>query len=335
MIITKTPFRISFLGGGTDYPIWYEKNGGSVLSTTIDKYCYVICRRYPPFFEDKVRMVWSKVELAKDADGIEHPTAREALNFLGLNKNIEIHHAADLPARSGLGASSSFTVGLLHALYALLGKSPSKKQLAEEAIHIERDRACENVGSQDQVAAAFGGFNKIIFNRDHSVDVLPLEIEEGISKQLQERMMLFFTGLSRSASDIAKAQIQNTSQKEKELRQMSEMVDLGIDLLINKKLDEFGELLDEAWKIKRELSHLITTSKIDEIYESAKRSGAIGGKLLGAGGGGFMLIYARPEDQERIKRSLSGFMYVPFSFESNGTHIVHHGGDSLIDTYGA
>jgi len=329
MIITRTPFRMSFFGGGTDYPVWYEKHGGAVLSTTIDRFCYVTCRYYPPFFDAKVRVVWSKIELVQNANELEHPIARHTLNFLNLPKNIEIHHAADLPARSGLGASSSFTVGLLNALYALLGKKTTKADLASEAIHIERVLAGETVGSQDQVAAAFGGFNKIVFRTDGNIEVIPLSISGNVLRGLKDHLLLFFTGLSRSASEVASVQVKNTPQKEKELIAMHDMVDEGVKFLENGALDDFGKLLHEAWQMKRSLTPLIANGHIDAIYEAARSAGAIGGKLLGAGGGGFMLVYADPSRHKAIKDKLSKFLCVPFDFEQEGTQVIHQSGGVL------
>lgn len=331
MVITKTPFRISFFGGGTDYPVWYEQNGGAVLSTTIDKYCYVTCRQYPPFFEDKVRMVWSKIELVQNASELQHPTAREILKFFNVHKNIEIHHAADLPARSGLGASSSFVVGLLHGMYALLGKPVTKDQLAREAIHIERDRAQERVGSQDQIAAAHGGFNKIIFHPDGKFEVVPVRVRPHVLADLENRLLLFFTGVSRNTSDVTKSQIANTPNKTKELTEMHKMVDRGIALLESGRLDDFGRLLHESWQLKRQLSNQISNPQIDTIYETARQGGALGGKLLGAGSGGFMLIYADPKDHEIIKKKLSNYLCVPFRFDTSGTQIIHQSSELKLE----
>ena len=329
MIISRTPFRISFLGGGTDYPVWYEKHGGMVLSTTIDKYCYIICRRRPPFFEHKVRVVWSKIELAETTGKIEHPTARETLAFLGLHENIEVHHVADLPAQSGLGASSSFTVGLLNALYALRGEKVAKERLAKEAIYIERDKVGDNVGSQDQTAVAFGGFNKIVFMPDGRTEVGRLDLHPGTVARFQDYLLLFFTGLSRSASAIAGAQIKNTPRKEKELHAMQKMVSDGIALLETEDFRGFGNLLHESWQLKRGLSDLITNPHIDEIYEAARSAGALGGKLLGAGGGGFILIYADPSAHKKIKERLGKLLYVPIRFEEKGSQIIHQSDEGL------
>ena len=327
MIITRTPFRVSFFGGGTDYPVWYEENGGAVLSTTIDKYCYIFAREFPPFFPQKLRIVWSKIELADNPDGIEHPSVREVLKHLGLREGIEIHHNGDLPARSGLGSSSAFTVGLLHALHALKGEMMSKHDLAHEAIHVEQNLIGENVGSQDQVAAAFGGFNKITFASGKRIAVEPIVLPNGQLDELQDHLVLFFTGLSRNASEVAAEQMRNTPKKNAELKRMHEMVDEAIAIL--KKgtmaIDDFGRLLHETWQLKRSLSSSISTSAIDEIYDRARKNGAVGGKLLGAGSGGFMLLFVPPKDQERLKTALKGLLYVPFRFENAGTQIIYYG----------
>jgi D-glycero-alpha-D-manno-heptose-7-phosphate kinase len=328
MIISRTPFRISFFGGGTDYPAWYKENKGAVLSTTINKYCYISCRYLPPFFEHKHRIVWSQIELPQEIDEIHHPSVRETLKFLGITDGVEIHHKADLPARSGMGSSSTFTVCLLHGLNSLLGKMVSKRQLALDAIHIEQERMKENVGSQDQVAAAFGGFNKIEFSGENHIDVHPVVISNGKLDLLQGHLMLFFTGLARTASEVAVEQIKNTQAKKKnfELQHMREMVEEALKILMKQSdsIDEFGKLLDEAWKIKRELSAQITNSYIDEIYEAGLKAGALGGKLLGAGGGGFILFFAKPEVQSKIKEKFRNLVYVPFKFEKLGSQIIYY-----------
>jgi D-glycero-alpha-D-manno-heptose-7-phosphate kinase len=326
MIITRTPFRISFFGGGTDYPVWFEKHGGVTLSTTIDKYCYITCRRLPPFFDHRFRLVWSKIELTNHAEEIEHPTAREALKYLGFDKGVEIHHAGDLPARAGLGSSSTFVVGLLNALYALKGESISKQKLAMDGIHIEQERLNSNVGCQDHVAAAFGGLNKVTYGGQERFLVQPVSVSGGRIHEFQNNLMLFFTGLARNASDIAEQQIKNTPHKEKELHAMADMVDKGISLLQDESrpLEEFGSLLNETWQLKKKLSPVITTSHLDDIYDRARNSGAIGGKLLGAGGGGFMLLYAKPEDQPRVKLAMGNLLQVPFRFENSGSRIIYH-----------
>lgn len=325
MIISKTPFRISFFGGGTDYPVWYRENGGAVLSTTIDKYSYITLRYLPPFFSHKHRIVWSKIEMVKDVNEILHPAVKATLNFLKVDKGMEIHHDGDLPAQAGLGSSSSFTVGLLSSLYALKGMMPSKEKLAKEAIHIERDILRENVGSQDQVAVSFGGFNKIIFSKEDEIKVEPITLGKEKLTKLQNHLMLFFTGLSRFASEIAGEQIKNTPNKEKELTLIYQMVDEAIDIL-NKERDilEFGKLLNETWKIKKRLSDKISNPAIDSIYETALRAGAVGGKLLGAGGGGFMLFFVPPENQQKVRTELKNLLEVKFNFEDTGSQIIYY-----------
>jgi len=326
MIITRTPFRVSFFGGGTDYPVWYRENGGAVLSTTINKYGYINCRQYPPFFDSKHRVVWSKIELANDADEIQHPSVRELIKFLGLNdKGVEIHYSADLPAMSGLGASSAFTVGLLNALYTLEGQMPTKKKLALDAIHVEQNLIGENVGSQDQVATAFGGFNKITFNGKHEIDVMPVGVPSQELADLQGNLLMFFTGLTKLTTEVAKEQIKNTPDRTSELNQMKALVDEAIETLSSSgNIDDFGRLLHETWQLKKSLSSKISNPKIDEIYEAGIKAGALGGKLLGAGSGGFILFYARPEHQEKIIETFKDLIHVPFKFESAGSQIIHY-----------
>lgn len=329
MIISKTPFRISFFGGGTDYPIWYKENKGVVLSTTINKYCYLTVRYLPPFFSHKYLIAYSKIERVKDIKDILHPGIREALIFLKINKGMEIHYDGDLPARAGLGSSSAFIIGLLHSLYALKGVMPSKLQLAKEAIHVERDILKESVGSQDQVAASFGGFNKINFNGEDEIKIEPVAIKKETIKRLDDHLMLFFTGFSRTASEIAKTQIKNTPQKTKELMLMREMVDSAIDIL-NKKEDisEFGRLLDKSWQIKKTLSDKISNLAIDNIYKRALGAGALGGKVLGAGGGGFILFFVSPTKQPMVREELKDLLEVQFNFENKGTQIIYYNPES-------
>ena len=324
MIITRAPFRVSFFGGGTDYPAWYMKNGGKVLATSIDKYCYISIRELPPFFDHKYRIVYSKIESVKKIDDIVHPAVKAVLNYHGCLQGLEIHHDGDLPARSGLGSSSSFTVGLVHALRTLEGKASSKDQLARDAIHIEQDLIGENVGSQDQITAAYGGLNKIEFHQNGTFDAEPVILPSHKRETLSKHLMLFFTGFTRFASEIAESQIQNMHNKSKELGRMREMVDQAIDLLQDEKssIEAFGELLDQNWSYKRSLSDRITTAEIDEIYARAKKSGAIGGKLLGAGGGGFMLFFVPPNKQAAVREILNELVYVPFSFENTGSKVV-------------
>jgi D-glycero-alpha-D-manno-heptose-7-phosphate kinase len=327
MIISRTPFRISFFGGGTDYPVWYEEHGGAVLSTTIDKYCYITCRYLPPFFDYKYRIRYTKREETKSIAEIKHPSVRECLKFVNLNnQGVEIQHNGDLPAMSGLGSSSSFTVGLLNTLYALKGKMTTKRQLALDAIHIEQDRIKENVGSQDQTAAAFGGFNKIEFGGQQKIMVYPVTIDWEKLDLLQKHFMLFFTGFPRNASDIAAEQIKKTQERKNELKTMMELVEEALNILNDRKdtLDNFGRLLHENWRIKRSLTSKISNPYIDEIYEVAMESGALGGKLLGAGGGGFMLFFVRPEVQPKVKEKLKKLLYVPFRFENLGSQIIYY-----------
>lgn len=323
MIVTRTPFRISFFGGGTDYPTWFQEHGGVVVATTIDKYCYISCRYLPPFFEHKYRIVYSRIENVVDPAEIQHPSVRAVLQYMGCKDGLEVHHDGDLPARSGLGSSSSFTVGLLNALKALNGSYISNEDLATLAIHIEQDVIKENVGSQDQISAAYGGFNRIEFLRNGRFRVNPVILHEDRLEGFQGSLMLFFTGFSRIASEIAKSKIDNISQRKKELTRMKEMADEAISILQgNGSLDEFGYLLDQGWQYKKSLSDRVSTAQIDQIYEAAREAGALGGKLLGAGGGGFMLFFVRPEDQPRVRKRLDNLIHVPFRFENSGSRVV-------------
>ena len=325
MIITRTPFRISFFGGGTDYPIWYNKHGGKVLSTSIDKYCYLTCRFLPPFFDHNYKISYAKLEEVMRLSQIDHPSVREVLKFMKLGRGIAISHDADLPARSGLGSSSSFTVGLLNALYGLRGEIITKSQLALDAIHVEQKKIKESVGSQDQFAAAFGGFNKIEFGGAQEAIVHPITVRKKRLKLLQDHLMIFFTGLSRKASDIAGVQIKNTHKKETELQEMMLMVDEAVKILnSNGDIGDFGKLLNESWKIKRTLSSKITNSSIDKIYETGLKMGASGGKLLGAGAGGFILFFIKPELQPQLKKKLKKFLHVPFNFDNSGSRVIYH-----------
>jgi len=326
MIISKTPYRISFFGGGTDYPVWYRENQGAVLSTTIDKYCYITLRYLPPFFPHKHRIVYSKIEMVKDVNEILHPAVRASLGFLNIEKGVEIHHDGDLPARSGLGSSSAFTVGMLHSLYALKGQIPSKEKLAKEAIYIERDVLRENVGAQDQVATAFGGFNKIMFSGNDEIKIEPLTLCGDKLKELKSHLMLYFTGLPRTASEIAKTQIENTPNKKKELTLMCQMVDEATKILNeNRDIKDFGKLLHEAWLCKKSLTDKISNPVIDKMYGKAMMAGALGGKILGAGGGGFMLLFVEPENQPQVREQLKNFLEVDFNFEKDGSQIIYYG----------
>lgn len=332
MIITRTPFRISFFGGGTDYPVWYRENGGSVLSTSINKYCYISCRYLPPFFDYKFRIRYSSREETQSIEEIKHPSVRECLRFLEINRGIEMVHTSDIPAQSGIGSSSAFTVGLLNALYALKGKVTSKRQLARDAIYVEQELIKENVGSQDQVAAAFGGLNKIEFGGESNFYVSPITIGREKVESLQNHLMLFFTGFTRNASEIAAEQVKNTRTKGADLRQMNDMVGEAINILNGSgQIEDFGRLLNESWILKKGLSKMITSSKIDDIYNAAISVGALGGKLLGAGGGGFILFFAPPEIHPQIRKKLDGFLHVPFALESLGSQIILYSTEDIYD----
>ena len=323
MIITRTPLRVSFFGGGTDYPAWFREHGGAVLATTIDKYLYLHCRYLPPFFDFKSRIVWSKIEQVQEPSEIAHPAIRGVLEWMKIGEGVEIHHHGDLPARTGLGSSSSFSVGLLHALHALRGELVSKRRLAEEAIFVEQQVLRENVGVQDQIQSAFGGLNRIDIRTDGSFEVMPLVVRAERLVGLQKHLLLLYTGLSRTASEIAAEQVATVGQKTAELRTMREMVDQGEKILVgNGDLREFGRLLDESWKLKRSLSSKIAPGFVNEIYDVARQAGADGGKLLGAGGGGFMLIFVTPEKRASVLKSLQKLLPVPFQFERGGTQIV-------------
>lgn len=325
MIISRTPFRMSFFGGGTDYHGWYNENKGAVLATTFDKYCYITCRYLPPFFEHKSRIIYSVIEHVKEnIDEIDHPSVREVLRFLNINEGIEIHHDGDLPARTGLGSSSSFTVGLLNSLYALKGQMITKERLAKEAIHVEQEMIKENVGCQDQMLAAYGGFNYIEFGGSNHLRVQPVTMPAQKLNLLQDHLMLFFTGFSRTASQIAAHQIKNIPNKKVELGRMHEMVHEAVDVLNSNDLLKFGKLLDESWKLKRTLSDMVSTDHIDQMYDTATRHGAIGGKLLGAGGGGFVLFFVEPHKQAAVRASLKGMLEIPFRFENLGSQIIFY-----------
>ncbi len=332
MVISRTPFRISFFGGGTDYPAWYKENRGAVLATTINKYCYISCRYLPPFFEHKSRIIYSKMEQVKSVSEIQHPAVKACLKFMKINEGVEIHHDGDLPARTGLGSSSTFTVGLLNAFYALKGIMVNKMALAQNAIYIEQRMLKENVGSQDQISAAVGGFNLIEFNGEGKFRVHPITINQQRLDLLQDHLLLFFTGFSRYASEIAGAQIKRIPQNKKQLNTMFDMVHRAIKLInSDKDITEFGKLLHESWQIKRSLTDRITTPAIDEIYSAAIRAGAIGGKLLGAGGGGFILFFARPASHPKVKERLKHLLYVPFKFENFGSQIIFYDPSSSLE----
>jgi D-glycero-alpha-D-manno-heptose-7-phosphate kinase len=331
MIISRTPFRVSFFGGGTDYPDWYRERGGAVLATTIDKYCYISVRELPPFFEHRFRLVYSVVENVRHVREINHPAVRAVLEWLKVDRGLEIHHDGDLPARSGLGSSSTFTVGLINAMSALDGRYVSKDDLASQAIHIEQSVLGEPVGSQDQVSAAFGGFNHITFGQDGVYQVSPMILPRGRLEMLQNHLMLFFTGISRTAAEVAEGKIKNLKNRVGELQAMYEMVETAKKILSSPEVDiaEFGQLLNESWNLKRRLSDRVSNQVIDDLYDSAIRAGAVGGKLLGAGGGGFFLLFVRPEHRMRVGDALRGLINVPFRFETSGSRIVLYQPDGL------
>ena len=323
MIISRTPFRISFFGGGTDYPAWYREHGGAVLATTINKYCYLTCRYLPPFFEHRIRVVYSKIEDCQTIDEIEHPAVREVMRHLNINRGMEIHHDGDLPARSGMGSSSSFTVGLLHALYALKGRMPSKHQLAMESIHIEQELLKETVGSQDQVSAAYGGFNNITFLPNGEISVRPMTLTQERIEELNSHLMLFYTGIKRTASNIAKSYVNDIEAIRRQLRIMHELLEESISILNSgQDITGFGELLQEAWEAKRSFSSKGSNSHVDEIYDLALSAGAFGGKLTGAGGGGFLVLFVPPSRQKRVREKLNKLIYVPFNLEFAGSQII-------------
>lgn len=325
MIITKTPFRMSFFGGGTDIESYFKENGGAVLSTTFDKYCYVNVRHLPRFFDYSTEITYSKSERVRNIDDIQHPAVRNAMKMLDMHE-IRLTYEADLPARSGLGISSSFAVGMLNAFYALKGKYADKKKLADEAIYLERVLCQEAGGWQDQIAASFGGFNRINFNAD-GYEVLPVIISPERKKQLNNNLMMFFTGFTRFSSDVQKANSSgNPKDKNAMLREMYGLVDEAEKVLTEKTadLDDFGRLLDHTWKLKRQTGSAVSTNSIDGLYARGIEAGALGGKLLGAGGGGFLVFYVQPEYQENVRKAMSDLMYIPFEFENGGTRVIHY-----------
>lgn len=323
MIITRTPFRMSFFGGGTDLSGFFNEHGGAVISTTFDKYCYVTVRHLPAFFDYKTHLTYSKTEYVNSYEEIQHPAIREAMKHMGMH-NIRLTYESDLPARTGLGTSSSFAVGMIEAFYALNGKYADKRKLADDAIYLERELCKEAGGIQDQIAASFGGLNRIDFSKD-GYTVRPIVISRARKEKLNNNLMLFFTGFSRFSSDIQKGTEKSMKDKTKELLEMYSLVDKAEKVLTDEScdLDEFGRLLDYTWKLKRGISSGISTGSIDEQYEKAVKAGALGGKLLGAGGGGFLLFYVPQEKQAAVKKALENQMYVPFKFENEGTRIIH------------
>lgn len=315
---------MSFFGGGTDTEFFFRKYGGAVLSTTFDKYCYVNVRNLPPFFDYSTELCYSKIEKVKNIEEIEHPAIKHAMKMIDVH-NIRLVYEADLPARSGLGTSSSFAVGMLSAFYAMKGKSVSKRRLADDAIYLERFLCDEAGGWQDQIAAAFGGFNRINFNIDGSYDVIPLDIHADKKRLLCENLMMFFTRFTRLSSDIQKTNAAGYAQNVNKLKEMYALVDEAEKVLLDKDgdIDDFGRLLDYTWRLKRKTGGAITSSAIDKLYENGIKAGALGGKLLGAGGGGFLIFYVQPDKQQALKDAMSGLIHVPFKFENDGTSLVH------------
>ena len=330
MIITKTPFRMSFFGGGTDMEEFFRQYGGAVLSTTFDKYCYVNVRHLPRFFDYTTELSYSKTERVTDIEDIEHPAIRNAMKMLNMHE-IRLTYEADLPARSGLGTSSSFAVGMLNAFYALKGKYVDKKRLADEAIYLERVLCAEAGGWQDQIAASFGGFNRINFNAD-GYEVMPVIISPERKRRLNDNLLMFFTGFTRFSSDVQKANRQGYHDKTAELKEMLSLVDDAERVLTDKTtdLDDFGRLLDHTWKLKRQTGAAISTDSIDALYSKGIAAGALGGKLLGAGGGGFLVFYVQPEYRESVMKAMSDLLYIPFRFEDGGTRVIHYSPEEYV-----
>lgn len=323
MVITHTPFRMSFFGGGTDFPGFYNEHGGAVISTTFDKYCYVNVRHLPPFFEYSTELSYSKIERVKNIDEINHPSIRECMRYLDM-RDIRLTYEADLPAKSGLGTSSSFAVGMLNAFYSLKGKYKSKRELADDAIYLERELCNEAGGVQDQIAVAFGGFNRIDFSAD-GYQVTPVVMSNERKEILNNNLMMFFTGFSRFSSDIQTSTQAVLKDKTAQLLEMYSLVDTAQGILTDKNsdLNDFGRLLDHTWKLKRGITTRISTNSLDEIYEKAMSAGALGGKLLGAGGGGFFVFYVEPEKRKSVMQALDKLLYIPFRFEDSGTRVIY------------
>ena len=325
MIITKTPFRMSFFGGGTDMESFFREHGGAVLSTTFDKYCYVTVRHLPRFFDYKTELAYSKLERVNNVEEIDHPAVRNAMKMLDMHE-IRLTYEADLPARSGLGTSSSFAVGMLNAFYCLKGKYMDKRRLADQAIYLERVLCHEAGGWQDQIAASFGGMNRIEFNKEGTYEIHPIIIHPDRKQQLNDNLLMFFTGFTRFSSDMQKANATGYAEKIKQLKQMYELVNDAEAVLEDKysDLDEFGYLLDKTWRLKRQTGGAITTNSIDALYKKGIESGALGGKLLGAGGGGFLVFYVRPGEKKAVLDAMKDLLYVPFKFENGGTQVIHY-----------
>jgi D-glycero-alpha-D-manno-heptose-7-phosphate kinase len=326
MIITRTPFRLSFFGGGTDYKAWYSEHGGLSIGTTFQKYCYISCRPLPPFFEYKTRVVYSKTELVHNNHEVHHPAIRGCLKYLGVEQGLEIHHDGDLPARSGLGSSSSFTVGCLMALHALRHQMPTKRDLADQAIKVEQDILKENVGVQDQIFAAYGGMQVIQIDRNGDYEVAPLILPPDYARAVEEHVLIGFTGQTRMATNLAGAQIESIQKGKSRMDEIHAIAKEALKCFTAKAdLPKVGELLDASWRLKRSLASGVTTDSIDQMYETARKAGAYGGKLLGAGGGGFIMFFAPPYRHEQIKEALSEIkVWVPFKFDKTGAQVIFH-----------
>jgi D-glycero-alpha-D-manno-heptose-7-phosphate kinase len=323
MIISRTPYRISLFGGGTDFPAWYRRHGGSVLATTIDKYCYISARYLPPFFDHKYRIVWRQIESPIRKEDIQHPAVKAVIDHLDMTQGLDVHHVGDLPSRSGMGSSSAFTVGLLRALNALKGRMINKHDLAIEAIHLEQNVLKEAVGSQDQVSAAYGGLNRIDFFPNGEISVVPITIPADRIRELESHLMLFYTGIKRTSSDVTQKFVGDINSKKRQLRIMKDLVEEAIQILNgHHPITEIGELLYEAWEIKRSLSRSVSNNEVDDIYQRAIDAGAIGGKLTGAGGGGFLLAFVPPAKHGAVKEALKELIHVPFKFDFSGSQII-------------
>lgn len=328
MIITRTPFRLSFFGGGTDYPAWYRAHGGAVLATTIDKYCYISCRELPPFFEHRIRVVYSKIENCSRIEDVAHPAVRAVLRYLDVRQGIEIHHDGDLPARSGMGSSSAFTVGLLQAVHAIQGRMVTGEMLAEQSLHVEQELLRETVGSQDQVCASHGGFNHIAFSTSGAITVRPVILPRARIDELSSSLMLFYSGIKRTAATVADTYVPNLEAKKRELRLIRDMVDEAMQILCGSgDLAEFGRLMHESWQAKRALSAAVSCGEIDAMYSAALAAGALGGKITGAGGGGFLLLFVPPDRRTHVREKLHDLLHVPFTFEPAGSRVIFYDAD--------
>jgi len=321
MLITKTPYRISFFGGGTDYPEWYQKYGGTFLSTTIDKYVYLTVRQLPSFSDSNYRIVWSKVETVNKIKNIQHNVVREMLNNFSFKTGMEVHYQGDLPARSGMGSSSSFVVGLMNSFLNIKKKRTSIKALAKKSIYFEQKTLKEVVGIQDQISAAYGGFNKVDIDRSGNYKIKKVKINNKI-KEFNKNLVLIFTGINRTANEIAGQYVNNLRNKENEMKEISSQVKEGESLLLKNKFNDFGRLLHEGWKLKKSLGKIITNQKIDDLYDFSLKHGALGGKILGAGGGGFMLLYIPKMKIVNFKKKLKNITVIPFNFSETGSEIL-------------